>query len=334
MHMRKLLNLIFLIGGVTLGGPVFSACNWYGGIVPKNTYQINVPSSLTVKRAPIGGVLASFYQPLGASETLVCSQGSIITMSIDNGLQPSTIPNVYETGIPGIGIRVYASRTLPAGLGVNYAIPGQHIFTWEGVYVPTAITVEYVRTGVAVGAGQVPATFTARYILPANSGLTPSTLTYVSKGFTKLENNFFFSSCESQEATKTVPMGKVAISNIKSNTTREQRFAFEVRCRGLRPTTPLPMKIYFEGDSIASGMLNLTGAGQAGVAQGVSIELQNDKGSKLPFNKSGAINMDWQRSEIDSEVYRFSGVARYAASGGEMKAGKADASMTYVLDYN
>ncbi|QLL11381.1 fimbrial protein [Pseudomonas chlororaphis] len=332
--MRKILILFFALGSMTLAEPALSYCYW--GTQPKNnTYQINIPSSLTIKPAPVGGVLARHSQKVGNAEAIFCTQGDTANMTISHGLQPSTIPNVYQTNVPGIGIRVVASRSILGEQSDGYSFPGQFVFSgWQTPYLPTYIYVEYVRTGVAVGSGLVTASFTAKYILPSNSGLTPSVMSYISTGSTKLENNVYFSSCESQEPTKTVPMGKIAISNIKSSTTQEQRFSFEVRCRGMQPTTPLPMKIYFEGDSKASGLLNLTGAGQAGVAQGVAIELQNDKGSKLPFNKPGAINMDWQRSEIDSEVYRFSGVARYAASGGEIKAGKADATMTYVLDYN
>lgn len=321
---------------MTLAKPALSACTWGSNGAPKNdTYQINVPSSLTISRVPVGGILASHSQKVGLNDSMRCYTGEkMATMTLDIGLQASKIPNVYETGVPGIGIRVLASRTAPASREDYYNFPGQFLFDDLTRYLPTMIYVDYVRTEIAVGSGQVPATFTARFILPSNSGLTPSTLTYTSTGSTKLENNVFFSSCESQEPTKIVPMGKVATSNIKSGTALEQRYTFEVRCRGMKPATPLPMKIYFEGNTDANGMLNLTSAGQAGVAQGVAIELKDDKGTKLPFNKPDAINMDWQRSEVDAEVYRFSGSARYTASGGEIKPGKADATMTYVLDYN
>lgn len=136
------------------------------------------------------------------------------------------------------------------------------------------------------------------------------------------------------EPSTTVQMGKIAISNIKSGAVPEKLFALDIRCRGMQPEKPVPVRIYFEGDSAGPGLLNPTGVGQAGVAQGIAIELKNDKGTKLPFSKPNAINLDWQRSDVDAEVYRFAGSARYSASGGEIKPGKADASMTYVLDYN
>lgn len=127
-------------------------------------------------------------------------------------------------------------------------------------------------------------------------------------------------------------MGKASIPSLKSGATPEKTFTFDVRCRGMRPEKPVPVKIYFEGDSTASGMLNLSGAGQASVAQVVAIDLKNDKSSKLPFNKSDAINLNWQRSEAD--ICRFSGSTRYAASGSEIKPGKADAALLHALEYN
>ncbi|PMY59823.1 fimbriae assembly protein [Pseudomonas sp. FW305-25] len=198
--------------------------------------------------------------------------------------------------------------------------------------MPTAIHVEYVRTEIAVGSGKVPTNFTINFLIP--DGLTPNPVTYTSSGFTNLENNFYFSTCEAREPSMTVQMGQVPISNIKSGAAPEKPFALDIRCRGIRPEKPVPVKIYFEGNSTGPGMLNLTGAGQTSVAQGVAIELKNDKGTKLPFDKPGAVSLDWQYSETDAEVYRFAGSARYTPSGGEIKSGKANATMTYVLDYN
>ncbi|MGE7959005.1 fimbrial protein [Pseudomonas sp. NPDC089530] len=335
--MRQLITLLVTLGCAVLAESALSACTWTYERAPQSTYQINAPSSLTVSRVPIGGILASFSQRVGLQEGIQCPRGNILNTTIDIGFPPSAIPNVYQTSVPGIGIRVIASRINAGGKGAVYNFPGQLVIDGASVrspYLPTYIYVEFVRTEVAVGSGEIPVNFTAEFASPSDSGLTPSTVTYVSTGTTNLDNNFFFSSCESQEPTKTVPMGKIAISNIQSGAALEQRYTFEVRCRGMRPTKPAPMKVYFEGNSTAAGMLNLTGAGQPGVAKGVVIEVKDDKGSKLPFNKPGAISLDWQRSEVDAEIYRFSGVARYTASGGEIKAGKADATMTYVLDYN
>lgn len=128
-------------------------------------------------------------------------------------------------------------------------------------------------------------------------------------------------------------MGKIPISNIKTGNALQKPFTFEVNCYGLQPTTPIPVKIYFAGNTQADGMLKLADGNQS-VAKGVGIALVNDKGVKLPFSKDRSIKLDWQRSDPSAEVYRFSGNARYAPVGGEMKPGRGDATMSLVIDYN
>lgn len=59
--------------------------------------------------------------------------------------------------------------------------------------------------------------------------------------------------------------------------------------------------------------------------------MTNDKGKDVPFTKGGALPLTWQSSGTNLERYRFSGKARYVATTGEMTAGKADATLTYVL---
>ncbi|KAA5837694.1 type 1 fimbrial protein [Pseudomonas chlororaphis] len=331
--MHKLITLPIGLLALALAEPAFSWCKWGENGAPSSHYQVNVPASLTVTRVPVGGILASYSHQIPGGAGLICSSG-VMNITFENGLEPSAIPNVYKTGVAGIGMRIIASRDLRWGVkDTVYGLPSQYVFDGRNnPYLPTYIYVEYVRTEIAVGSGKVPTNFTINFSIP--DGLTPSTVTYTSSGFTNLENNFYFSSCEAREPSMTVQMGKVPISNIKSGAAPEKPFALDIRCRGIRPEKPVPVKIYFEGNSTGPGMLNLTRAGQTSVAQGVAIELKNDKGTKLPFDKPGAVSLDWQYSETDAEVYRFAGAARYTPSGGEIKSGKADATMTYVLDYN
>ena len=152
---------------------------------------------------------------------------------------------------------------------------------------------------------------------------------------TELINEVYFTSCESQTPNLDVPMGKQQITQISANAAPKKTFTFEVRCRGSKPSTPIPVKVHFEGDSPAEGQLNLSGAGQPGVAKGVQIALTTPEGAKLPFNKAKAVDLKWLRSEPTAEVYQFSGAAQYVPSNsGPLKPGRGDATMTYVLDYN
>ncbi|WP_158245986.1 MULTISPECIES: fimbrial protein [Pseudomonas] len=151
---------------------------------------------------------------------------------------------------------------------------------------------------------------------------------------TNVTNSIYFSACEAQVKSLIVPMGKVAASNIRTGNTQAHNFNLNVYCKGLRPTQPAPVKIYFQGATTSDGLLKFNDAGQSHVASGAAIELTNGKGTRLPFTPSQALNLDWQQSQPDAEVYHFAGQARYVPSGGEVKAGKADAVVSYVLVYN
>ncbi|BBN53714.1 hypothetical protein TRE132_18390 [Pseudomonas chlororaphis subsp. aurantiaca] len=159
-------------------------------------------------------------------------------------------------------------------------------------------------------------------------------LTIRSQGTTELVNDLFFAGCESVGAAVNVQMGKQMIENIKKGSIPEVPFNFDVRCDGLKPNTKVPVKVYFEGNAQADGMLKLSSLGQSGVASGVGISLVNDKGAKLPFDITRSIALDWNRDAADGSIYRFSGKAKYAPTGGEMKPGKGDATMNFVINYN
>lgn len=160
------------------------------------------------------------------------------------------------------------------------------------------------------------------------------TLTVESGSTTELVNNVMFAGCESVGAAVNVAMGKQTIENIKRGSVKEVPFTFDVRCSGLAANTTVPVKVYFEGSSPGDGLLNLTNQGQAGVASGVGISVVNDKGIKLPFDIARSIKLDWNRSTPDGEIYRFVGSAKYVPTTGTMTAGKADATMNFVLNYN
>lgn len=101
----------------------------------------------------------------------------------------------------------------------------------------------------------------------------------------------------------------------------------------MNPATKPPVKVYFEGNAVRDGLLNLDNNRAPHVAKGVGIAVTNDKGVALPFTKENALPLTWQSSDPNVERYHFSGQARYVATTGEMTAGKADATLSYVLQY-
>ncbi|MFG8423813.1 fimbrial protein, partial [Pseudomonas aeruginosa] len=149
-----------------------------------------------------------------------------------------------------------------------------------------------------------------------------------------LEHNAFFTTCSTQKSTIDVNMGRPTAYDIKRGAVPDHGFSLDVVCEGLNPSVKPPVKVYFEGNSIQDGLLNLTGRGEAGVAQGVGISLTSSKGAALPFTQARALPLDWLASGAGTEMYRFVGSARYVATGGKITAGKADSILTYILEYN
>lgn len=188
--------------------------------------------------------------------------------------------------------------------------------------------VTFVRTGRDVASGDVPLDFKSVW------KHVDHVLTVQSQGTTKLINDIMFAGCESVGGAVNVAMGKQTIQNIQKGSVKSVPFTFDVRCSGLPANTTVPVKVYFEGSSSGDGLLNLSNQGQAGVASGVGIAVVNDKGVKLPFDITRSIRLDWNRSTEDGEVYRFAGSAKYVPTSGQMTAGRGDATMNFVLNYN
>ncbi|QKL09604.1 fimbrial protein [Pseudomonas putida] len=332
--MRLLVGLIGIFVLVE-SSSLWAACKWdqvMSGFRPDPYNSVVVPPSITMSLTPIGGVLASFSGGGARLGVVNCDRLDKLEAILDiKGLEPAGIMDVYKTNVQGVGIRItgYANSRLV------WTPPQKTIVYDEPRYEasPTSIKVEYIRTGFVVGSGKVTSDFRVLFKAP---GISPSTIEFASSAqSSKLINETYFTSCASTTSNLNVSMGKQQIKMIGANTSPKKDFSFEVRCLGLKPNKPVPIKIYFEGDSPGAGKLNLSGAGQEGVASGVHIALTTNKGKVLPFNKNNSIELEWLRSEAMAEVYRFSGVAQYAPSQtGKLKPGRGDATMTYVLEYN
>ncbi|MGY3256086.1 fimbrial protein [Pseudomonas chlororaphis] len=300
--------------------------NWYMNIFP--------PSSIKISAAPVGGVLSRYVERDDGGVFFVCRKGVVFNFKIGGfGLESTGRPGVYKTAVKGVGLRLGASTNYSAAEPDIFP-PWQYITKKDGelVYAPKAFFVDFIRLESEVGVGaEVPIKFPGRF----GYGMEYSDITYNSLvSTTKVVNGVYFTSCKGGGAAVNVQMGKEAISNVKSGFTNEKNFNFNVSCTGVKSGSSFPVKIYFEGNSPEDGVLRLSGEGQSGNASGIGISLVNNQGEKLPFDRKRSIKTDWIRTEGNSEVYKFSGKAKYILTGGATNPGQANATMTYVLDYD
>lgn len=314
-----------------------AACTW--DRKPSETLTVTLPATLIMKKAAIGGVLARVRQDMG-TYTFSCNYMDINWLRINTaGLTPVPgFDHVYESGVAGVGIRF--------GFGTQYFSYPLYYTDFEDLYALPAgsvgsmpgnrVFIDFIRTARGVGSGTARTPLSATYTMVGGSQ-APRIIKFAASAPTvELENSIYFTGCAADTPTHEVPLGTAMTTQIAEGRAPWRDFSFELRCLGLRPAQPLPVKVYFEG-TLSSGLVKLQDAGQSGVAKGVGIAVTDRNGNALPFTKAAAIPLEWQRSERGedpAEVYLLSGRARYAKASGTVVAGRADGVITYVLEYN
>ncbi|EIM16969.1 putative fimbrial protein [Pseudomonas chlororaphis O6] len=334
-------RLLALTLGCIMGTSAYAAdyCGAPDVMWPDNPSIIaSLPAITTLKYAPIGGVMASYEVEVGrrSGGWSGCYKSQYGLTEVTTSLTSRGSPGLYDSGVPGVGIRIGHVAT------TNWYTPSYPPFTNTGIsigyilYFFNRLSIEFVRTDIGVGKGDMPS-FNYKTSFFIDTAYTPRRKVYAIEGTglkTKFEHNAFFTTCYTTKSSTEVNMGRPAAEQVKRGSVQDVPFALDVVCKGLNPTVKPPVKVYFEGNSVRDGLLNLNGVGQPGVAKGVAISLTNDKNVALPFSQDKAVALDWQSSGPSTEMYRFVGNARYVPTGTEVAAGKADATLTYVLEYN
>ncbi|MCV4112242.1 fimbrial protein [Pseudomonas aeruginosa] len=257
-----------------------------------------------------------------------CQRGAKVNFSAKVDNFPYENGKIFATNVEGVGVRIGISSTTSSATW--YA---NHETVWEysGIIYSAMkfLHIEFVRTGMAVGSGDVPLSFTAT---TTYGNLAPVEFRYAART-TKLVNKVFIESCQPTRKVVDVPLGKVPASQVRRNDALWSEFSVDIQCKSEEFTQKPPVKAYFEGN-VSGGLLALSGTGDPEVASGVGIQLTDEQGKALPFARANAMALPWIRRDPTAEVYKLSGKARYAANGSEIKPGKADATLTYVLEYN
>ncbi|MFG8567299.1 MULTISPECIES: fimbrial protein [Pseudomonas aeruginosa group] len=305
------------------------------------SYIRALPATTALKAVPIGGVLAS-HEFLSTTQAIWrCPPGETMTFGmgpLTTSLKPiDSAQGLYESGVKGVGIRIRFKPRWGGSVWSAYMVPPFEYRTTASLNdaeFPHITLVEFIRTGMEVGRGAIPPfDVTTSHFRSDNAGRVNVAILGTQLK-TTLTQNIYFTSCHNPSSDPTVDMGHPYAALVKQGQVEEHTFSLTIRCEGMNSTTKPPVKIYFEGNAVRDGLLRLSGDGQAGVARGVGIELKNDRGVALPFAKERALPLAWRDSAPDAEIYGFAGKAKYVATESEIKAGKADAVLTYVLEYN
>ncbi|MFJ2452630.1 fimbrial protein [Pseudomonas protegens] len=331
LTLSALMSLLFVTAT-----PSAARCYWSVSYYDRNPIStdtwhstFNTPSlNLTLAKVSVGQVLGSVnIETDRLAGTAICTNDTINVGAYVKLIHPrEKVPgfnNVYESGIPGVGVRYKAIPNLgqlPVQVG-----PGKN---WTYGYFLHTLVAEFVRTGSNIGSS-TSVTLEPGFEMVLDGWTAQSTRGSVQ---INVKNEYYFSGCASTSPLLNVPMGKVIFSQLNANQAPIKHVDLDIRCMGLSHEKAPPVKIYFEGNNAGAGLLNL--AAQNKGATGVQLALENDKGQPLPFSKSNALTMDWDHTDSQGEIYRLPIKARYVKSGASMTPGRADAEVSYVIEYN
>lgn len=139
-------------------------------------------------------------------------------------------------------------------------------------------------------------------------------------------------SCEPAQRQKIVSMGNVSPEAVRNGNAPVKTFTIDVNCIGHPGAGAGSVRMYFLGDSTSHGLLNLDQL--QGAAKGVALRMRNQDDSDLRFGPGYMQPIPLQHGEGHLAVYAYTGSAQYEKTTNNISSGVANASLTYVIEYN
>ncbi|QRN52842.1 fimbrial protein [Dyella caseinilytica] len=328
----------------------------YTSTTPTWVTQVGTLSgSATVGRdAPIGTVIYEMGYASSVVPTLLCTAGSYQVQTslvsqpypLSSYVDPSGYP-VYQTAIPGIGVRINGATTPVPGHGgiVNYPAPSNPISFTNG----SNFRLDLIKISSTVGAGTITAaglpTFqtsevsmdggnSTRFLLATVIGqvsiisstcTTPNVsvnlgahLTTELRGVgtttaTWVPVNIRLNNCPAFFGS-TYTTFNADTSRTTTGTLAQNSIGYSVN-----PTNGVA--------NATNGVMNLSSGG----ATGIGIQLANSSGTPVQFNTATPSGLTL--NQTSSANYTISLQARYYQTGASITAGAANATATVTLSY-
>lgn len=274
---------------------------------------INVQRDLAV-----GTVLATVKTPPGDPSTkfIFCNaQGWTSNNMVYGGGIATSVPNVYATNVPGVGIRASLYGVYPYNSPSTTSWwPAETTFLNS---VPS--TVELVKTGPVTSGmlnpGQVGVTF------------TNDDQSKIAYDISITQSKIIAIQCAISNPNINIHLDDVLGSNLKSPGTVAKPRDFDI---GLQCDPDARINVMLTGvkntDTSAVGVLQLSNAGNANVATGVGIQILYGN-TPVEINK----NMVLKTSAGGQETFTFR--AQYYQTKSTVTTGSANATATLEITY-
>lgn len=309
-------------------------CHVEVGYVAKQM-QIDIGDVIIREDQPIGAVLATREAPipvLGKSEVMGnCKGWGNAHGKVDSQFPPNAVsPNVFDSNIPGIGLRLARTMMDKNGNGtVHYYphdVPNLGLLT---LYSGSSFKVEVVKTGPITGVGPLTmGRFTNYYTDGDGDGKPLITTTLSGRGITIKP-----ASCTLDPGSKMiqVAMPNTSLSQFKGPGTAGTSKAFDIvlQCSDIGQDR---QDIYIQIDTTnpvagLAGVIGLTDEPDA--AQGIGIQLSDKTGLPIVFavpTKMGQHTGEGGQKKIGLQ-------AAYFQIADQTKAGLANGTVTFTMSY-
>ncbi|WP_312449532.1 fimbrial protein [Mixta calida] len=307
-------------GGMMLVA-MLPASGWAAGcdIDATRTQRVTLPDLLIDPNLPPGSVIGSKIVSLAGAAAQRCS-GSISYQSMMTGSwsRPSgVLPDVYETGVPGVGVKIsdylFSDRSVPVSETLtpnpNAPLPGfdiQLLFYRIGDITP----------------GSFPGGEVARFTLPDSSGNAAVALSLqAASGSVRMK------SCYAKSPNLIVQLGSVNRRTFvgMGSTVTPTAFNVELICQG-----DLPVNVSFSTASGTSspepGIVPIENG--EGSASGVAVKVMHRDGSPLRFDTPQPYHLNGE-PEIKIPL-----LATMTPVGNRITPGKVRATMTFTITQN
>ncbi|MBL5826384.1 fimbrial protein [Serratia fonticola] len=309
---------------------------------PMPTLTVSLAGTYSIQRdAPIGTIITPWSPqsqattPCGGDAGVLNSvvAQSIVAPVVSSMTLDGSSYSIYPTGAPGVGYIWKSGELLSSFIGTAYPVSGtsvQYSRTWKVSSDFTNYTVgrsAYIALVkyATIQSGPVPS---------LQIGQDGAMVAYNSQIQTGLGSIFFASNvivnvlaCSIGNANIQVPLEDVMADTFTAagTTAKPKDFNLELNCdAGARVNAMLTGAQ--NTDTSAAGVLQLTGAGSAGVASGVGIQILYNN-APLALNN----NMVLKTSAGGQETFPFT--AQYYQTKDSVTAGSANAIATLNLTY-
>lgn len=253
MNFRKLIHLSLYIVTTLVGMTSLNA--WAGCVLTTPALVLNIPAAvLSPSQKGAAGTVLMSTRIQAPSVGYTCGNGVKSTWRSAyqrSEMSKSAIENVYNTSIPGIGVRI----KWPEGRAQNAWVPGAYSCQGSCIESADKILVEFVQTGVASSGSISAGNIVEVSVSPDNDPQNRLVLMTIVLG----EITVNIRSCAIYASTNSVDLGEYLLADIQKTGFQGDKKDFTIMLDCPDPTSA---KITFEGKNawgMSSGILENTG---------------------------------------------------------------------------